>query len=350
MLKSWSLAAVLAAGLLAGCTGVSSDEAPVLSLYLENAAEYYDGGDFARAYQQWGKALELDSANEKARLGQTYALYQLGRVNAVEAINGPLTEATERVDKQRTEDFDKDQWKVELVAALIHERWCDLYDRKIRKIGFDVEKGVPADTKQLEIAKSELARHLQLSEQAFKNVLAGSEREPRDRLTCWLGLATIAAWKEDLDASLKYAQLYVDQAIRSKKLWKDSAERYPKEAPIFDAKFKGAEMQEADLRELMGAVLVRQGRLDEAETQIEMVVKMFPRRASAYFNRGVLLEARNEDDRARADFKKFLAYTDLPETDPMILEATKHLTEAETRLARQEKLEDEDKAPPPMNR
>jgi Flp pilus assembly protein TadD len=345
MLKSWSLAAVLAAGSLAGCGGVSSDNQAVMSLYLENAAEYYDGGDFQRAFQQWGKALELDSGNEKARLGQTMALYQLGRANSVDAIK-PLSDATERVDELRHDDFDKDQWKIELAAALIHQRWCDLYNRKIRKIGLDEEKGVPPDKKQLEAAKREFAKNLAIAEQAFKNVLSGAEREPRDRLTCWLGLATIYAWKDELEGSLKYAQLYVDQAIRSKKLWKDSAERYPKEKVIFDAKFKGAEMQEADLRELMGAVLVRLGRLDEAEEQINLVIKMFPRRASAYMNRGMLLEARKEDDLARADFKKFLAYTDLPETDPMILEATKFLTEAETRLALQEKLEAEDKAPP----
>jgi len=349
MLKSWSLAAALIAGSLTGCIGVSSDEQPVLSLYLENAAEYYDGGDFARAIQQWQKALDIDPGNEKARLGQTMGYYQLGRVNTIDAIK-PLTDATERVDKLLNEDFDKDQWKVELAAALIHQRWCELYDRKIRKITLDAEKGVPPDAKQLEAAKHEFAKHLDISERAFKSVLAASEREPRDRLTCWLGLAIISAWKDDLESSLKYAQLYVDQAIRSKKLWKDSAERYPKEKVIFDAKFTGAEMQECDLRELMGAVLVRLGRLDEAETQINLVIKMFPRRASAYLNRGILLEARKEDDLARADFRKFLAYTDLPETDPLILEATKHLTEVETHLAAQEKIESEDKGPPPANR
>jgi len=345
MLKSWSLAAVLAASSLAGCGGVSSDNQAVMSLYLENAAEYYDGGDFQRAFQQWGKALEIDSGNEKARLGQTMALYQLGRVNSVEAIK-PLTDATQRVNELRNDDFDKDQWKIELAVALIHQRWCDLFNRKIRKIELDQEKGVPPDTKQLESSKHEFAKNLGIAEQAFKNVLAGAEREPRDRLTCWLGLAMICAWKDDLKGSLEYAQLYVDQAIRSEKLWKDSGERYPKEKVIFDAKLKGAQMQEADLRELMGAVLVRLGRLDEAEKEINLVITMFPRRASAYMNRGILLEARKEDDLARADFKKFLAYTDLPETDPMILEATKYLTEAEARLALQEKLEAEDKAPP----
>lgn len=346
MLKAWSMAAVLVTALVAGCNSVSSDNQPILSLYLENAAEYYDGGDWARAYQQWGKALELDSGNEKARLGQAMALYQLGRVNSVEAIK-PLTDATERIDKLRDEDFDKEQWKIELAVALVHQRWCELYDRKIRKIGLDEEKGIPPDTKQLEAAKHEFAKNLEISEKAFRNVLSGPEREPRDRLTCWLGLAIIAAWKDDLETSLKYAQLYVDQAIRSKKLWKDSAERYPKEKVIFDAKFTGAEMQEADLRELMGAVLLRLGRADEAEVEINQVIKMFPRRASAYLNRGILLEARKEDDLAKADFKKFLAYTDLPETDPLILEAAKHLTEVETRLAAQEKLESDDKAPPP---
>jgi Tfp pilus assembly protein PilF len=346
MLKTWSLAAALLAGSLTACNSVSSDELATLSLYLENAAQYYDSGDFARAFQQWGKALEMDSANEKARLGQAMALYQLGRIESKEAL-GPLTQATERVEELRKADFDEDQWKIELAAALVHQRWCDLYDRKIKKAALDEEKGVKPDEKALETAKAEFAKHLAISEQAFRTVLKGSEREPRDRLTCWLGLAVISAWKEDLQSSLEFAQLYVDQAMRSKKLWKDSGERYPREKVIFDAKFKGAEMQEADLREVMGAVLLRLGRAEEAEAQINEVIRMFPRRATAYLNRGVLLKQRGEDDLARADFKKFLAYTDLPDTDPFVIEASRNLAEVEAKLAELERADAGARPAPP---
>jgi hypothetical protein len=307
----------------------------MLSTYLENAAQYYDGGHFQRAYQQWDQALALDSGNEKARLGQTMSLYQMGRSESPESIQ-PLLEATTRIEELRHEDYDRDQWKVELGAALIHQRWCDIYDRKIRLIGEQEKKGVAPDQKTLEIAKREFASNLAESEKAFHNALSGPEKDPRDRLTCWLGLARVAAWKDDLAGALQYANLYLEQVMKSKRLWKESATRYPREAPIYEAKFAGAQMQEAELRDLMGAVLFKMGRPDDAEKQVNLVIDMFPQRASAYLNRGILRQMRGDDDLARSDFRKFLSYTELPDGDPSILEATRRLGEVESRLAQQE--------------
>lgn len=344
MLKRRSVLILLLAGSLAGCNTVSSENEELLKSYLENAAQYYDGGHFLRAYQQWDQAIAIDSSNEKARLGQAMALYQLGRMESVEAIK-PLTEATQRVDELQHEDFDKDQWKVELAVALVHLRWCDIYDRKLRRISEEEKKGVAPDKDTQAISRREFDRHLDISEAAFRKAVAGPEKEPRDRLTCWLGLARIAAWRNDLETSLDYANRYLDTIVKSKKLWKDAAERFPKEAPIYEAKFGGAQMQEADLRDLMGAVLFRLGRTDEAEQQLNLVIEMFPQRATAYLNRGILRQMRGEDDLARSDLKKFLSYTELPENDPSILEATRRLAEVGVRLAAQDE-RDREPAPP----
>jgi Tfp pilus assembly protein PilF len=335
---------VLFASSLAACNTVSSENEGLLSNYLQNAAQYYDGGHFLRAYQQWEQALEIESDNEKARLGQVMALYQMGRVESVEAIK-PLTEATKRVDELQNEDFDRDQWKVELAVALVHLRWCDIYDRKLRRIAEEERKGVAPDKKTQEIARREFEMHMDVSEKALHKAIAGPEREPRDRLTCWLGLARIAAWRDDLEASLKYSNLYLEQIVKSKNLWKDSAERFPRDAPIYEAKFGGAQMQEADLRDLMGAVLFRLGRTDEAEKELNLVISMFPQRANAYLNRGILRQMRGEDDLARSDFKKFLSYTELPENDPSILEASRRLVEVGARLAAQD-ARDREPGPP----
>lgn len=350
MLKSWICAralvvAVFVAGSAAGCNTISSDQEQLLSTYLENAAEYYDGGHYQRAYQQWEQALAMDSDNQKARFGQAMSLYQMGRVDSLKAVQGPLTEATERLDALRLEDFDRDQWKVELGVAMVHGRWCEIYERKLRAMAEQQKKGIPRDEKMLATVKAELARHMATSEQAFKNVLDGAEKDPRDRLTCWLGLARIAAWRDDLPGSLAYAKLYLGQVMRSKQLWKDSAEKYPKEAMIFVEKEKGAAMQEADLRDLMGAVLFKLGRPDEAEAEVNKVIEMFPQRASAYLNRGILRQMRGDDDLARSDFKRFLNYADLPDTDPSILEATRRLAEVEGRLAAQDELDRTGPAP-----
>ena len=344
MVKVSRAALWAAALLLAACNSLSSENESQLALYLENAAQYYDGGHYERAFQQWDQALLLDSANEKARLGQAMSLYQMGRVESPEAIQ-PLAEGTKRLDALRLEDFGADQWKVDLGAGLAHERWCEIYDRKLRKIKEDERRGVTPDAKTVEISKSEFAMHMRVAQRAFESVLEGSEKDPRDRLTCWLGLARIAAWRDDLEASLGYAKLYLEQVLRSKKLWEEAKVQFPREAPVWEAKRTGAEIQEAELRDLMGAVYYKLGRMKEAEEQVDIVLKTYPQRATAYLNRGILRQGRGEDDLARSDFRKFLSYTELPDGDPSILECTRRLGEVESRLKAQEAI-DRGEAPP----
>src|SRR5215831_7872481 len=121
---------------LAGCNSLSSENEGQLATYLDNAEQYFDGAQFGNAFQQWGKALELDPENEGARLGQAMCQYQAGREENVAALK-PLTDATERFEKLSKQDLGKMQWKVDLGLALVHLRWCDLYDRKMRKIAED---------------------------------------------------------------------------------------------------------------------------------------------------------------------------------------------------------------------
>jgi len=333
-------AAVVSAALGAGCNSLSSENEGQLTTYLDNAEQYFDGGDYTRAYQQWDKALELDPSNEGARLGQAMCLYEGGRVENSSSIK-PLVEATTRLDKMRGEDFDKMQWKVELSVALVHQRWCNLYDRKIRKIDEDQRKGVAPDANELATSKREFDMHLGVAESAFKNVLSGDEREPRDRLTCWVGLAQIAYWRKDLPLSLKYANLYLEQVMKSKRFWKDQAEAstHPANTQMFKGKFTGAQLQEAELRDLMGAVLDEMGRTDEASAQFDQVIEMFPQRASAYLSRGILRQNRGDHDLARSDYRKFLSATDLPDNDPSVIEAERRLKEVDEKLRAQEALD-----------
>jgi tetratricopeptide (TPR) repeat protein len=327
------LTVVVGAG--ASCNSVSSENEAQLALYLENAAQYYDGGHYQRAYQQWDQALLLDGSNEKARLGQAMSLYQMGRVDRPEAME-PLSEATRRLEELRGEDFGRDHWKIELGLALVHQRWSDLYERRLRLIEEQERKGVRRDATKFEEAKREFAAHMEEAAHSYEYVLSGSEQEPRHRLTCWIGLAQISAWRGELAKTLEYAELYLEQIERSKSQWRDAIKRYPLDAPIYHSKLTGAEFQEAELRDLMGATLFKLGRTKDAETQLNTVIGLFPDRANPYLNRGVIRQIRGDDDLARADFKKFLVLTSLPEDDPSILEATRRLTEVEMRLAAQE--------------
>jgi tetratricopeptide (TPR) repeat protein len=331
-MKRARLVALLVACALPACNTITSENQGELSGYLDNAAGYYDGGHFLSAYEQWDRALKIDPHSEEARLGQAMALYQMGRIEAPEAVSKYLTEATKRVDALRAEDFDRDQWKVELAAALVHQRWCDLYDRKIRLSAAREKLGVPPNKDEIAIARREFAAHLDVAEKAFQNVLAGEEKEPRDRLTCWLALAQIAHWREDLPGVLTYADKYLELVKRSEELWRRQVKDRPNDKPIYDSKLKGAEMQEAELRDLRGVTLYRLGRVEEAEKELSRLVELFPKRATPYFNRGVIRQSRGDDDLARGDLKRFIELTDLPADDPTVIDATVRLRDVQRRL------------------
>ncbi len=339
---AWILASAMAvvSTVLAGCNSLSSENETQLTAYLDNAEQYFDGGDFERAYQQWGKALELDPSNEGARLGQAMSLFHAGRENSPDAMK-PLVEATTRLDKMRHEDFGKMQWKVELGVALVHQRWCYLYDLKTRKLDENEKKGVPVDPNERATVEREFQSHLETADAAFRGILSGEEQEPRDRLTCWIGLAQISYWRHDPKRCLEYCNLYLAQVVNSKRFWeshesKETDAKHPANAAMFHGKFAGAQLQEADLRDLMGGVLLDMDRGDDAVAQFDQVVKMFPERASTYYKRGLVRQKKGDDDFARADFTKFLSLTELPDNDPMVIDAGDRLNQLKTRLAEQE--------------
>ena len=116
---------------------------------------------------------------------------------------------------------------------------------------------------------------------------------------------------------------------KSKELWIEAAARFPKERPVYEAKLDGAERQEAELRDLMGNVLFKLGRMDDAKSQLDKVIVLDEDRASAYLNRGLIYHEKGDWDRARADYTEFLARSGLPESDPTMREATSRLLEVE---------------------
>lgn len=313
------------------CTTLGTEDRKRLTLHLENAAQYYDQRHYDRAYQQWDKALAVDPLNDKARLGQAMALYQLGLEESPLGV-ARLQAAEERLDELRNEDLDGLEWQAELGYAMTMDRWVGLYGRKVRQLRYQREVEGMTDEEELAIAESELDRRARIAERAYRTVYEGGEREAQYQLACLIGLAKMTAYRGDYEASLGHARKYEEQIVRSKRLWRDAAERFPRERPLWEQKLHGAERQEAELRDLIANVLFKLGRYQEAESELDVVLDIDPERASAYLNRGIMRQTRNDWDRARQDFRTFLAMTARPADDPSVLEARRRLQEVERRV------------------
>ena len=329
---SFSRTLTLAVCLLAtACTSLGGEDRKRLSLHLENAAQYYDQRHYDRAYQQWGKALESDPLNAKARLGQAMALYQLGLGETPQAVL-QLQAAEERLDELRVEDLDGLEWQAELGYAMTMDRWVNLFARKVRQLRYQREVEGSTDEEELEIAEIELTRRALIAERAYSTVFKGGDREAQYQLACLIGLAKMTAYRGDYNASLAHARDYEGQIVRSKRLWRDAVERFPRESALWEQKLAGAERQEAELRDLIANVLFKLGRYAEAESELDVVLEIDPERASAYLNRGIMRQTRNDWDRARQDFRTFLAMTTRQANDPSVLEANKRLEQVESHV------------------
>jgi len=309
-------------------TGGGSEDANRLTAYLENAANYYDREHYARAYQQWDKALDIESDNVKCRLGQAMCLYQLSRAPGREGLER-LIQAEAALADLLDDDLDGQEWKAQLGYGLVQERWVRLYDSRIRMAERDSRGKSPIDEKELEANRTELTRRISLAESTFIDILGSGDQAVRDRLTCLVSLARLTFMRNDLEASLAHCRAYEKQVKLSKQLWTDASARFPKERPIYEAKIDGAERQEAELRDLMGSVLFKLRRFEDAEKELDIVLTLDETRASAYLSRGIIRQNRGDWDRARADYTEFLARCGLPTDDPNVREATSRLLQVE---------------------
>jgi len=332
---------VLASALgAAGCGtlgGIDKDEQARLSTYLQNAANYYDRAHWERAYQQWGKALEIEPDNVKCRLGQAMVLYQLGRARTPDGLKS-LVAADEALTDLLDDDLEGLEWQAEMGYALVQTQWVVLYDERIRLSEAQMAREEPVNQDELRANRAELTRRARFARESFQEVLDGGEHEVRDRLTCMLELARLHAVEGSYEESLAQCKLYEREVDRSKQFWRDSAERFPREKDIWESKIAGAERQEAELRDLMGNVLYKLQRFDAAEKELDQVIALQPSRATAYLNRGMIRQSRGDWDRARADFESFLDHTERSPSDPVFLEVTRRLEEVEQLVQAEDEL------------
>lgn len=311
---------------LPSCASGMSEEGLTAQTYLENAAQYYDTGHYLRAYQQWEKVLEIDPSEDRAILGQAMALYQMGREESPDGV-ARLGEAERRLDELRRTGPADSAWKAELGHALAQQRWAELYDRKLRKLEADEAAGtLPAGgADQLRTVRAELPKRIGAAEKGYRAVLDDKRTEPNFHLTCWLGLSRAAAMRDDWQGAYEWARKYEKKVSESKEFWKKQGKEYA-------SKLFGAELQEAELRDVLANCLFKLGRFEESEKELDLLIGLQGTRADAYLNRGVLRHRRKAWDLARSDLRRFLQISSRPKGDPDLLRAAEMLVECEDAL------------------
>jgi len=233
---------------------------------------------------------------------------------------------------------------------MVHARIAELWTRKADRARAGVAAGEPAAREELRAAEAEATRHDGEAATLFREVLA-EEEEPlaRNNLTALFFLATRSALRASdaagYDEALGYFRRFESEVRKSKDLWIAMKKREPGYEAVYDAKLKGAERQEVELRDLMANIHYKRKDHAASLAELDRILAIDPRRAKAWLARAQNHEEVGRWGDAADDYRRFLELTDLRPDNPDLVRAVDRMAACE-RKARDEGAAGGD-APPP---
>lgn len=330
------LVALLASVIGGGCASTDEDETLEVSIYLQNAQGYVDGGRYDEALNQFRRALAVDPGNSKALLGEAFALLYLGQGQGDTAA-ARIQEADRAFAGLEPERYDENSWKVNLGRGMVNARLAELYSNAAEMRNGAAAGGDTIASTERDHARAEVARRDAAAEREFTAVLARTDQPlARDNLAALFYLARHHALRATdnagYDRALEFFRRYAVQVERSKALWRNSIKSDAANAPLYESRLQGAERQEVALRDLVANIHFK--RRDHAASMEELnrILAIEPENSRAYLNR-----ARNEEELGRYgeaadDYRRFLALTDDPPTTSAVITATERMRECEEKL------------------
>lgn len=298
--------------LLAACSTLSSDEREKLAFHQRNAKAYYDGGRFEQALGQIERGLRLDPDDYLLNALHGGILLRFSG-SALGTDHRQLDEATAilaKVYDQRS--LGRHEPYVLLPYALA------LQKQGRRRLGEALnleDQATRAPDGQELRSQAEAVRQTgrqQLGE-ARKILQTMVERGDQPRLGNYhlMLLAQDLGDPAGFDAAAKG---YLDQLAKDRRILQRNKDLAAN--PVYEQDLAGMleelKREEVDARSLLAEEHFFRKQYSEAVTQLDRVLELDPARTSDYYNRGRALLELGRAEAAHADFRKFLAQTDLP--------------------------------------
>lgn len=308
--------------LLGGCSSLSSDDSAQLARLQENAKAHYEGGNFGKALTLIERGTELDPDNyQLTALHGAILLRTSGSTLGTDHRQlDKATQVFERLFETRTPE--RHDRMLLLPYALVLQRQGRRYFAESQRLSHQ-----PADAEAREQAAALRARsdsNFDRADELFK-ILIDQGNTPR---LCYYHLLLAAYDRGRTEEFEEYAKEYLPLVVESQAA--HGAEIKRTNTPGYEDVLKRqlAELrdEELEVRSLLAGHYYTQKNHLAALEMLNRVLDLDPKRSVDYYNRGRVLLRLDRDDAAKADFRKFLATTELPATSEKAVFAAQALT------------------------
>lgn len=328
-----SLRIVLLSALLPiACSPLSQEEKNQLTLCQQNAATYWGGGMLDQCLGMAEKGLEIDP--EDYKLSTLKGMVWLRQASDDRYTDEQQQRLLQKAEEQletvydwrsptRHEGFLLLGYGMVLQARGIRRMQDAIRDRDAARSLGERAKGHAERLEQAAEAETE-GRELLAQARSVFDVLI--ERGDLTMLAHY-HLMQVAAGLEQPDLVLSHGDKYLEAVRRFQEVNQSRIEASP--TATFERELRKEQdrirSQELDVRVFLAKTLYDQKNYGAAIVHLDAVLAANPARTTDYFNRGRCLREMGRADQAREDFRRFVATSNLPASNPRMVEAVQFL-------------------------
>jgi len=314
---------------LAGCFGLSTEDATNLARYQRNAATYYGGGEFARALDQVRRGLEIDPEDYKLHEISAWCALRQSQYDP-----RTLPEATQAVDDlMKLRPMSEQDPQGLLGAGIAHGKLAFELRRRAESLRKDAQRlqleGAALEDREAQAAQldAESDQNFDLAELRLQRLLDTGDL----LLEANYHLMYVSVWRDDYQNAIRHGNDYIErvgelEAGIREKLESTIIVDYESDLRV---RLQNRLDQEVEVRGFLANLYFKQGHYELAVEQLDEVLVENPNRFNEYYNRARSLMKLGRLPEAKRDFERFLYSTNLPRENPQVKSALAALREIE---------------------
>lgn len=322
--------AVLTLLLAAACGTLSTADNERLAQFQRNARLYYEGGKMEQCRGMIERGLALDPHNYQLQSQLGMVLLRQSAAETGSRQDKLLDEAMAQLTEVQNQRAPADHMPYQLLTYGIALQRVAMRHTATAAQLRDSASRLPAGSTDAKVQQNQADEH-----QALARV--GNLRA-RDTLDVLLkrGELLLLAHKHLMEVATalgNYEEAFKqgDAFLRQAALEKAVALKKIREAtkPAFEVEqrqnIEDLRLQEIETRSLLANIHYDRGDFAKAVQQLDVVLQLDPNRSADYYNRARALRELGRDEESRADFRRFLMYSELPDNSPKKADAAQAL-------------------------